>query len=117
VASEALRHRQPSGSARKEGWRRPCRARVPNEYPAIIAEHDPGDVRIRDTHAIRKIRLHAIRHTTASLLKDLKAPPRDAQIILGHAHTSTTQQICTPVDRAARRKALTRLNKLLGGTE
>jgi integrase len=74
-------------------------------------------VRIRDGNGIRKIRLHAIRHTTASLLKDLKVPPRDTQIILGHAHISTTQQIYTHVDDAARREALTRLNRLLGGKE
>ena len=74
-------------------------------------------VRIRDGNGIRKIRLHAIRHTTASLLKDLEVPARDAQIILGHAHISTTQQIYTYVDETARRKALTRLNKLLGGTK
>jgi integrase len=74
-------------------------------------------VRIRDSHGIRKIRVHAIRHTTASLLKDLGVPARDTQIILGHAHISTTQQIYTHVDEAARREALTRLNKLLGGTE
>jgi integrase len=74
-------------------------------------------VRIRDSHSIRKIRLHAIRHTTASLLKDLGVPARDTQIVLGHAHISTTQQIYTHVDEAARRDALTRLNKLLGGTE
>jgi integrase len=74
-------------------------------------------VRIRDSHGIRKIRVHAIRHTTASLLKDLGVPARDTQIILGHAHISTTQQIYTHVDEAARRKALMRLNKLLGGTE
>jgi integrase len=74
-------------------------------------------VRIRDSHGIRKIRLHAIRHTTASLLKDLGVPARDTQIILGHAHISTTQQVYTHVDEAARREALRRLNKLLGGTE
>ena len=34
-----------------------------------------------------------------------------------HAHISTTQQIYTHVDEAARREALTRLKKLLGGTE
>jgi integrase len=44
-------------------------------------------------------------------------PARDAQIILGHAHISTTQQVYTHVDEAARRDALTKLNKLLGGTE
>jgi integrase len=74
-------------------------------------------VRIRDSHGIRKIRVHAIRHTTASLLKDLGVPARDTQIILGHAHISTTQQIYTHVDEAARREALMRLNKLLGGAE
>jgi len=72
--------------------------------------------RIRDSNGIREIRLHAIRHTTASLLKDLGVPARDTQIILGHAHISTTQQIYTHVDEAARREALLRLNKPLGGT-
>lgn len=44
-------------------------------------------------------------------------PPKDAQVILGHAHISTTQQIYTHVDEAAMRNAITRLNKLLGGAE
>lgn len=74
-------------------------------------------IRICEDNGIRKIRLHAIRHTTASLLKDLGVPARDAQIILGHAHVSTTQQIYTHVDEAARLAALSRLNKLLGGSE
>lgn len=67
------------------------------------------------TNRALRLRVHTLRHTTASLLKDLKVPPRDAQVILGHAHVSTTQQIYTHVDEAARRDALTRLNKLLGG--
>jgi hypothetical protein len=33
------------------------------------------------------------------------------------AHVTTTQQIYTHVDEVARRDALTKLNKLLGGTE
>lgn len=73
--------------------------------------------RVCDDSKVRKIRVHTIRHTTASLLKDLRVPARDTQIILGHAHISTTQQIYTHVDEAARRDALTRLNKLLGGPE
>jgi integrase len=71
--------------------------------------------RICDQNGIRKISVHAVRHTTASLLKDLKVPPRDTQVILGHANFTTTQQIYTHVDAAARLDALTRLNKLLGG--
>jgi integrase len=72
-------------------------------------------MRICETSNVRLIRVHALRHTTASLLKDLKVPARDAQIILGHAHITTTQQIYTHVDEVARRAPLTKLNKLLGG--
>ena len=71
--------------------------------------------RICDDNGIHRIRVHALRHTTASLLKKLAVPPKDAQAILGHAHISTTQQIYTHVDDAAKRDAITRLNKLLGG--
>jgi integrase len=73
--------------------------------------------RICQDNKIREIRVHTLRHTTASLLKDLKVPARDTQAILGHAHIITTQQIYTHVDDVARRDALTRLNKLLGGGE
>ena len=71
--------------------------------------------RICDDNEIRRIRVHALRHTTASLLKKLAVPPKDAQVILGHSHISTTQQIYTHVDELAMRDAITRLNKLLGG--
>jgi integrase len=73
--------------------------------------------RICEDGQVRRIRVHAIRHTTASLLKELKVPPRDAQVILRHAHITTTQQVYTHVDEVARLDALTRLNRLLGGTE
>jgi Phage integrase family len=61
--------------------------------------------------------VHALRHTTSSLLKQLGVPPRDRQAILGHAHVTTTEQIYTYVDDEAKRDALTKLNKLLGGSE
>ena len=69
--------------------------------------------RICDHHKIRLIKVHHLRHTTASLLKKLRVPPRDAQMILGHAHISTTMQIYTHVDEEARDDALTGLNQLL----
>jgi hypothetical protein len=64
-----------------------------------------------------KIRLHALWHTTASLLKDLGVPPRDAQIILGHAQITTTQQIYNHVDEAARLDAITKISRLRGPIE
>lgn len=69
--------------------------------------------RICDDHKLRVIKLHHLRHTTASLLKKLHVPPRDAQMILGHAQFTTTMQIYTHVDEEARSQALTGLNDLL----
>lgn len=73
--------------------------------------------RICDDNGIRRVKVHALRHTAASLLKVLGVPLKDAQVILGHANASTTQQIYTHVDQAAMREAITRLNRLLGGTD
>lgn len=39
------------------------------------------------------IRLHDLRHTTATLLKNGGLPDRDIQQILGHANVTTTQQV------------------------
>jgi integrase len=71
--------------------------------------------RICDGNGIRRVNVHAMRHTTASLLKALGVPPKDAQVILGHANASTTTQIYTHVDEAAKRDAIAKLNRLLGG--
>ena len=69
--------------------------------------------RICDHNELRAIKVHHLRHTTASLLKKLHVPPRDAQMILGHAHISTTMQIYTHVDEDARNDAISGLDKLL----
>ncbi len=73
--------------------------------------------RICGANGIRRIRVHDFRHTASSLLKRLGVPPRDRQAILGHAHVTTTEQVYTHVDDEEKRDALTRLNKLLGGSE
>jgi integrase len=62
---------------------------------------------------IRIVKVHHLRHTVGSLLKDLHVPARDAQAILGHTRVSTTLEIYTDVDEAAKRDALTRLHGLL----
>jgi integrase len=42
-----------------------------------------------------EITLHTIRHTTATILKDMGVSATDAQYILGHANINTTLQIYT----------------------
>jgi integrase len=69
--------------------------------------------RICEDNDIRLIKVHHVRHTVGSLLKDLRIPVRDAQAILGHARISTTLEIYTDTDDQARREALTRLHGLL----
>jgi integrase len=69
--------------------------------------------RICDDNKIRIIKVHHLRHTVGSLLKDLHLPPRDVQIILGHTRISTTLEIYTDVDEQAKRDALTQLHGLL----
>ena len=44
-------------------------------------------------HNLRRIKLHHLRHTAATILKDLGVPARDAQLILGHSNIAITQQI------------------------
>jgi integrase len=73
--------------------------------------------RICDTNQLRTIKVHHLRHTVASLLKDLHVPARDAQAILGHTRISTTLEIYTNVDEEARRDALSRLHGLLDGRQ
>jgi integrase len=62
---------------------------------------------------LRPIRLHDLRHTTASLLKKLGVSPRDAMVILGHSNISVTLGIYTHVDEDSRRDALGRLGHAL----
>jgi integrase len=62
---------------------------------------------------LRPIRLHDLRHTTASLLKRLGVSPRDAMAILGHSNVSVTLGIYTHVDEDSRREALDRLDQVL----
>jgi integrase len=70
--------------------------------------------RIIASHGLRPIRLHSLRRTTATLLKDLGVPPRDTMEILGHARIAVTMEIYTGADDASRRVALSKLSALFG---
>lgn len=42
-----------------------------------------------------RLAVQPVRHTTATLLKNLGVPARDAQIILGHSRLAITLEIYT----------------------
>jgi len=71
--------------------------------------------RIRITCGLPHSTLHHLRHATATLLKNTGVPARDAQLILGHADISTTQQLYQHADLAGQLKALSRVQRLLVG--
>jgi len=70
--------------------------------------------RICDKDQLRDIKVHHLRHTAATLLKNLGVPARDAQIILGHSRLAITLEIYTHEDRQAQRQALGRISEALG---
>lgn len=62
-----------------------------------------------------RITVHHTRHTAATLLKNLGAPVRDVQLILGHANITTTQEIYQHGDVAGQRQALEGAARVLLG--
>lgn len=73
--------------------------------------------RVCQTNGLRLIKLHHVRHTTATLLKDFGVPARDTQLILGHSNLSTTQEIYQHDSLNSRALALSNIEKVLGGGE
>lgn len=53
-----------------------------------------------------------LRHTTATLLKDLGVPVRDTMEILGRSRVAVTLEIYAAANDASRREAIERLNRL-----
>jgi integrase len=68
--------------------------------------------RIREQHGLRRIRVHDVRHTAATMLKRLGIPARDAQLILGHSTVQITQEIYQHDDMDSRVDALSRVEKV-----
>ncbi|MFJ9781086.1 tyrosine-type recombinase/integrase [Amycolatopsis sp. NPDC101161] len=70
---------------------------------------------IRERAGLPRITVHHTRHTAATLLKNMGVPARDAQLILGHSHVTTTQQLYQHGDLSGQTKALERIEQLLTG--
>lgn len=68
---------------------------------------------LRERAGLRRITVHYLRHTAATLLKNLGVPPRDVQLILGHAQITTTLQLYQHGDVAAQQTALDRVGRAL----
>ena len=57
--------------------------------------------------------LHHLRHGAATFMKNQGLPARDVQLILGHAHITTTQQIYQHADEAGQKAALDSIGQSL----
>lgn len=69
--------------------------------------------RVCAKNGIRRIRVHDVRHTAATLLKHLGASVRDAQLILGHARVTTTQELYQHDTAEERRASLEKIETAL----
>jgi integrase len=68
---------------------------------------------IREKARLPRITVHHTRHTAATILKNLGVPARDAQLILGHAHITTTQQLYQHGDLDGQTRALSQVERQL----
>ena len=62
-----------------------------------------------------RISMHTLRHTAATLLKNMGVPVKDVQLILGHANISTTLAIYQHGDESSHRSALGAIGAVLNG--
>ena len=68
-----------------------------------------------DNIGLPRITMHTMRHTTATLLKNMGVPVKDTQLILGHANILTTLRIYQHGDEEAQRDALNIIGSVLSG--
>lgn len=68
---------------------------------------------LQEKAGLRRITVHHLRHTAATLLKKYGVAARDAQLILGHANVVTTQQIYQHADHESQRTGLGTIEKTL----
>lgn len=73
--------------------------------------------REREQLGLPRITMHALRHTAATLLKNLGVPIKDVQLILGHANISTTLAIYQHGDEQAQNEAVMNIGKVLNGKQ
>jgi len=68
---------------------------------------------LRERAGLARITVHHARHTAATMLKDVGMPVRDAQLILGHSHVTTTMQLYQHGTSERQREAIEKITKLV----
>jgi integrase len=69
--------------------------------------------KLSDKLRLPRIKIHDMRHIAATLLKDAGTPVRDAQLILGHANSTTTMNIYQHGTSELQRAALSAVHERL----
>jgi integrase len=94
---------------------------VESPYVFCTSKGTPFSPRNIDRHFKRKlkeaelptsIRLHDLRHTFVSFMLSQNVPPKDVQVIAGHADFSTTMDIYGHLMPGARKEAAQKMDKL-----
>lgn len=116
VVAEALRRHRAQAEQLAAGGCRPLGETVltsatgrPVEPRNLVRSFQAACLR----HGLPVIAVHHLRHTTATMLKYAGVPVRDAQLVLGHAHSSTTQMLYQHGDIDGQRAGLQKLEQLL----
>jgi integrase len=102
IADVLLEHRQSTSLAKGLVFT------TPTGNPIEPQNFSRSFQRMCARYELRRIKLHHLRHGTATLLKDLGVPDKDIQLILGHSSVTVTQKIYQHTSMEARRSALDR---------
>jgi integrase len=86
---------------------------TPNGTPLDPNAFSDSFQRLREGAGLRRITVHHLRHTAATMLKNLGVPARDAQLILGHAQVATTQELYQHGDLEGQARAIAMIERQL----
>jgi integrase len=105
VTAVLTKHRKHSVTSTDHDLVFPTSTGTPTDPRNFVRAFD----QLCERYGLRRIKVHALRHTTATLLKDGGVADRDIQRILGHARVTTTQELYQHSDLTSRREGLKQL--------
>lgn len=88
-----------------------------NGFPMHIDTITKWFPKFLDRHGLPRINFHALRHSAATLFIAWGIPPRSVSKLLGHARTSTTQDIYAKSLKSVEKIAAERMNSAFGKKE